>query len=193
MTFIWDIRSLEAPKQTEIYKSRTKSIDHNQYVISGLVYQSHYGAGLRVLDISSVPRNPTGSDVCEVGFFDIYPEDDASPGGGLVEFVGTWSSYAYFKSGYVYINTIERGAWVVKMTSKTCPPPPVCNADNCLRVFRASSVDGRLTESQKFCGEFTKTLVTDLNFLLGYAKSACAGNVIERASSACACLPTPSV
>lgn len=75
VTFIWDIRSLEEPKQTGTYKSKTRSIDHNQYVINGMNYQSHYGAGLRVLDVSSIPRNPTGSDVCEVGYFDIYPED----------------------------------------------------------------------------------------------------------------------
>lgn len=70
VTYIWDIRSLEKPLQTGMYKSKTKSIDHNQYVIGGLNYQSHYGAGLRVLDISSIPSNPTGGDVCEVAFFD---------------------------------------------------------------------------------------------------------------------------
>jgi len=120
VTFIWDIRSLAAPKQTGTYKSSTKSIDHNQYVIDNIVYQSHYGAGLRVLDVSSIPKTPTGKSVCEIGFFDIYPEDDTATGGGNVAFVGTWSSYAYFKSGYIFINTIERGAWVVKLTKKTC-------------------------------------------------------------------------
>lgn len=119
-TYIWDIKSLEKPKQTGYFKATTKGIDHNQYVIDGLSYQSNYGAGLRVVDVTSIPENPTGSDVCEVGFFDIYPEDDAAPGGGLVDFVGTWSSYAYFESGFIYINTIERGSFVVKMTSKTC-------------------------------------------------------------------------
>ncbi|KAH6677080.1 hypothetical protein B0J14DRAFT_615399 [Halenospora varia] len=119
-TYIWDIKSLEKPKQTGYFKATAKGIDHNQYVIDGLSYQSNYGAGLRVVDVTSIPENPTGSDVCEVGFFDIYPEDDAAPGGGLVDFVGTWSSYAYFESGFIYINTIERGSFVVKMTSKAC-------------------------------------------------------------------------
>lgn len=121
VTFVWDIRSLEHPKQTGYFKSSTRSIDHNQYVIDGIVYQSHYGAGLRVLDVSSIPSDPTGKGICEIAFFDIFPDDDFEPGGGIVEFVGTWSSYAYFKSGYIFINTIERGAWVVKISKKvTC-------------------------------------------------------------------------
>lgn len=81
---------------------------------------ANYGAGLRVLDISSIPSDPTGAGVCEAGFFDIHPEDDGAEGGGIVAFTGTWSSYAYFKSGLIYINTIERGSFVVKMTSKAC-------------------------------------------------------------------------
>ena len=43
------------------------------------------------------------------------PEDDAEPGGGIIDFVGTWSSFAGFKSGYIFVNTIERGAFVLKM------------------------------------------------------------------------------
>ncbi|KAF8865664.1 hypothetical protein BDZ45DRAFT_668588 [Acephala macrosclerotiorum] len=78
------------------------------------------------------------------------------------------------------------------MTSKACPLTPKRNADNCLWASRSNSVHGPLAGSQKFCGEFTKTLVADLNVVPAYAKSACVGNVIERASSACACLPTPS-
>ncbi|KAG9231338.1 hypothetical protein BJ875DRAFT_444182 [Amylocarpus encephaloides] len=186
VTFIWDIRSLEKPKQTGFYKSSTKAIDHNQYIIDGLSYQSQYGAGLRILDVSSIPRNPTGADVCEVGFFDIFPEDDTAPGGGLVHFVGTWSSYAYFKSGYIFINTIERGAFLVKMTSLECPTKPVCHADNCLRAFRASSVTGRLTESQKFCGEIKKKPVSEVSEVPAFAPGACTGDTVARVSSASA-------
>ncbi|CAG8957869.1 hypothetical protein HYFRA_00000209 [Hymenoscyphus fraxineus] len=120
VTYIWDIKSLEAPKQTGYFKAPVRGIDHNQYVIDGLTYQSNYGAGLRVADVSSIPADPTGASVCDVAAFDIYPEDDALPDGGLIDFVGSWSSYGYFKSGFVVINTIERGVFVVKLTSKTC-------------------------------------------------------------------------
>lgn len=117
VTYIWDIRSLEKPKQSGYYKSLTSySVDHNQYVINGFSYQSNYGAGLRVIDVSSIPFDPTGKGVKEVAFFDAYPEDDAEPNGGVIDFVGSWSSYAYFKSGFIFINTIERGGFVVKRT-----------------------------------------------------------------------------
>lgn len=114
VTFIWDISNLEDPKWTGYYKSKAHSIDHNQYIYDGLSYQSNYAAGLRVLDISSIPDDPTGGGIEEVAFFDIYPEDDHLPG-GLIIFVGTWSSYAGFPSGHILVNTIERGAWVLKM------------------------------------------------------------------------------
>ncbi|TFL03406.1 hypothetical protein BDV98DRAFT_591280 [Pterulicium gracile] len=121
VTYVWDIRNLSSPIQTGYYKSSTKGIDHNQYVIDDYIYQSNYGAGLHVLDARSIPTDPTGAGICQAAFFDIYPENDQEEGGGSVEFVGSWSSYAFFPSGYIFINTIERGGWVVKLTSKDCP------------------------------------------------------------------------
>lgn len=118
VTYIWDIRSLESPKNTGYYKSESFSVDHNQYVIDGLAFQSNYGGGLRVLDVSSIPRDPTGKGVKEIAYFDVYPEDDAEPQGGVIDFVGSWSSYAFFKSGYIFVNTIERGAFVVKLKGR---------------------------------------------------------------------------
>ncbi|KAG5646748.1 hypothetical protein DXG03_002430 [Asterophora parasitica] len=118
ITYIWDITSLSKPVLTGYYKSSVKGIDHNQYVHNGKSYQSNYGNGLRILDVSSIPSDPTGAGVREIGFIDIYPEDDNLAGGGVVDFVGTWSSYGLYKSGWILINTIERGAYVVKYTGK---------------------------------------------------------------------------
>jgi choice-of-anchor B domain-containing protein len=116
-TFIWDIRDLEHPKQTGYYQAPRKTIDHNQYVFGNYSYQSNYGAGLSILDISSIPQKPNGSGVHEVGWFDVYRDDDQleNGNGGILEFVGSWSSYAGFKSGYILINTIEQGAFLVKV------------------------------------------------------------------------------
>jgi hypothetical protein len=72
ITYIWDISSLKAPKQTGYYKSGAKGIDHNQYVANGYAYQSNYGTGLRVLDVRSIPSDPTGKGVKEVAFFGMY-------------------------------------------------------------------------------------------------------------------------
>jgi choice-of-anchor B domain-containing protein len=114
VTYIWDVRDLEHPKNTGHYKGPVKSIDHNQYIHDMKAYQSNYGSGFRIMDVSSIPEDPTGGGVEEAGFFDIYPEDDADEGGGKTEFIGSWSSYAYFKSGYIFVNTIERGGFVLK-------------------------------------------------------------------------------
>lgn len=94
--------------------------DHDlliEFVIDGFAYQSNYGQGLSILDLTSIPTDPTGGSVTEAGYFDVYPEDDEMEGGGQLEFVGSWSHYPFFKSGYILVNTIERGAFVVKRTT----------------------------------------------------------------------------
>ncbi|CCC05475.1 unnamed protein product [Sordaria macrospora k-hell] len=116
ITYIWDITSLENPKQTGHYKGLRRGIDHNQFVHNGFSYQSNYGLGLSILDLRSVPFDPTGKRIKEVAYFDVHPEDDDAPGGGNVTFTGTWSHYPFFPSGYIVINTMDRGAFVVKRT-----------------------------------------------------------------------------
>ncbi|EEP81366.1 conserved hypothetical protein [Uncinocarpus reesii 1704] len=113
-TYIFDIKDLKKPKHTGTYQSPAKSIDHNQYVVNGLSYQSNYGSGLRVVDISSVDRDPTGKKFKQTGFFDCHPEDDEQ--NGEVEFFGSWSVYPYFRSGYILLNSIERGIYSLKYT-----------------------------------------------------------------------------
>lgn len=118
ITYFWNITSLEAPVLTGYFRNEyAQSIDHNQFVVNGTTYQSNYGAGLHVLDLSSLSTDPTGAGVSEVGFFDIYPEDDMLPNRGAVAFVGTWANYPFFPSGFIVVNTIERGAFVVKRSN----------------------------------------------------------------------------
>lgn len=190
VTYIWDIRSLENPKQTGLFKATNRGIDHNLYVKGDLIFQSNYGAGVRVYDISSVPEDPSGDSVCEIAFFDIYPEDDDLPGGGIIAFSGSWSNYAMFKSGFIFVNTIERGGYLVKMTKQEKCKPKSCNADNCLRAMRASHIDGRLEESQEFCGGFLDGWEANVDVVPDYAQEMCGENTISRVSSACSCLPT---
>lgn len=116
VTYVWDIQDLEAPKISGFYKTGVRSVDHNQYVYDGLSYQSNYQAGLRILDVSSIPEFPDASKVEEIAYFDVYPPDDAQPGGGDALWGGgTWSAFT-FESGYVVINTIDRGVFVVRPT-----------------------------------------------------------------------------
>jgi hypothetical protein len=93
-------------------------------------------------------------------------------------------------SGTLYFPNFDKHpAYQGVVDALTNGTAPVCNADNCLRAFRASSIAGRLDASQAFCSTFTKTVVTDVSVLPAWAPSACAGDVMSRASSACACLP----
>ncbi|KAG8624713.1 hypothetical protein KVT40_007780 [Elsinoe batatas] len=115
-TYIWNITNLEAPINSGYYQSPIQSIDHNQYTREGLTYQSNYASGLRIVDVSGVAIDPTGGNFQETGFFDVYPEDDNTP--GAVAFLGTWSNYPYFKSRYILVNSIERGIFSVKYTGR---------------------------------------------------------------------------
>lgn len=114
-TYIFDVSTLAKPAYKGLYQSPVKSIDHNQYIIDGLSYQSNYASGLRIVDVSSVAEDPTGKGFKEVAFFDCHPEDDAR--GGDVEFFGAWSVYPYFKSGYILLNSIERGLYSLKRSA----------------------------------------------------------------------------
>ncbi|KAJ7216183.1 hypothetical protein B0H12DRAFT_1032397 [Mycena haematopus] len=117
VTYIWDITDLEHPILSGHYKSPAVAIDHNLYVVDGLCYESNYNSGLRVVNVSSVVDDPTGAGFFEAAFFDVHPEDDDI--NGLAEFGGSWSVYPYFKSGYLLVNTLERGLFVVKYNGAT--------------------------------------------------------------------------
>jgi choice-of-anchor B domain-containing protein len=103
-TWIWDVSDLDAPALVNFYDGPTPSIDHNLYVRGNLVYESNYRSGLRVLDASEIAQGL----LREVGFFDIYPSDDAP------NFNAAWTSYPFFNSGTVVVNGIEQGLFVVR-------------------------------------------------------------------------------
>jgi choice-of-anchor B domain-containing protein len=103
-TLIFDVSDLDEPRFVKAHHHRTTSIDHNMYVKDGLVYQSNYAAGLRVLDT----RNAAKGTLKEVGFFDSFPEHDQP------EYVGTWSNYPYFPSGTIAFSGIDEGLFLVR-------------------------------------------------------------------------------
>jgi choice-of-anchor B domain-containing protein len=103
-TYIFDVARLDAPSLIGVYDGRAESIDHNQYTLRDRSFQANYRSGLRILDTSQVAEGT----LSEVGFFDVYPPDDAA------EFNGAWSNYPYFGSGNVVISGIEQGLFVVR-------------------------------------------------------------------------------
>jgi choice-of-anchor B domain-containing protein len=55
-TLIFDVTDLDAARFVGAHEATTPAIDHNMYVKDGLVYQSNYAAGLRVLDTARSRR-----------------------------------------------------------------------------------------------------------------------------------------
>ena len=55
-TLIWDVEDLDEPILAAEYIATTPDTDHNLYIRGNLMYQSNYGAGLRILDITTPHR-----------------------------------------------------------------------------------------------------------------------------------------
>ncbi len=114
-TLVSDVTDLDNPVEHLVAlrdgsdgNPETESIDHNLYTLNGLVYQSNYTSGLRVIDTAELDAagGPTWD---EVAFFDTYPADDAAT------FNGTWSNYPYFDSGTIAVSGIGEGLFLLKL------------------------------------------------------------------------------
>ncbi|MDD9888226.1 MAG: choice-of-anchor B family protein, partial [Candidatus Marinimicrobia bacterium] len=101
-TVIFDLKDLDNPIVANVYRSGLNTIDHNNYVVGDLIYQSNYSTGLRVINI----KNPTMP--IESAYFDTYAAGDK------ISFVGSWSNYPYFSSGTIIMTSIEEGFYVLK-------------------------------------------------------------------------------
>jgi choice-of-anchor B domain-containing protein len=111
-TYVWDVQQLDRPSLVGVYNGVAESIDHNLYTVGERVFQANYRSGLRILDSSAVAEGT----LSEVGFFDVYPPDDAA------EFNGAWSNYPYFGSGVVVVSGIEQGLFVLRPQGDAAVP-----------------------------------------------------------------------
>ena len=102
-TIIWDVTDLDDPQLVGEFLGNTEATDHNLYIKDNLMYQSHYQAGLRIVDISD-RANPV-----EIGYFDTVPYGTNTPGFG-----GSWSNYPYFKSGTIIVTSGNEGLFLLK-------------------------------------------------------------------------------
>ena len=126
-TLVLDVSDLDAPDFAFAYDSGLTTIDHNLYVRGGLVYQSNYEAGLRILDARRI-----GDGVLrEVAYFDTYPSRTTftapclppNEGRNCSSFNGQWSNYPYFESGVVIANDADNGLFVLRPADEAPPPP----------------------------------------------------------------------
>ena len=100
---IFDVSDLDDPKLVSIYDSGLNTVDHNNFVVGNLLYQSNYSTGLRVLNISD-PLKPK-----EVAYFDTYPS------GNIKDTVGSWGNYPFFKSRNIPVTSIDEGLYILKV------------------------------------------------------------------------------
>ena len=107
-TLVWDLTDLDDPILVNEYFAPVPASDHNLYVVGDRMYQSNYGSGLRVLDISD-RANPR-----EIAHFDSAPYNNDGPGFSASE-SGAWSNYPFFEDGLVIFTSVREGLFLVRV------------------------------------------------------------------------------
>jgi len=146
---VFDVRNVDAPALAADYFAPTLAIDHNNYAYGRWLYQSNYGAGLRILDVLD-PLHPV-----EAAYFDPQPADTAG-------FYGTWSNFT-FPSGLVAFTDINDGLYVVRPTlveSGTAPDLSVAMELDAATVDRGAAVEGSYTVTNGNATDASDVLVT---------------------------------
>lgn len=108
-TLVFDLTDLDNPTWQGTHLGATDSIDHNMYVRDGILYQSNYASGLRVVDLADIDEvdhdfsdGPNrGNELDELAWFDVFPDHNDAV------FAGTWSNYPYFESGTVAVSAYD--------------------------------------------------------------------------------------
>jgi choice-of-anchor B domain-containing protein len=112
-TIVWDLTELDDPVVAYEYIGPVPASDHNLFVVGDRMYQSNYGSGLRILDISERTRPR------EIGFFDSAPYNNDEPGHSAAQ-SGAWSNYPFFGDGLVIFTSVREGLFIVRV-----PPVPI--------------------------------------------------------------------
>ena len=123
-SLVFNVEDLAMATFVTSFSSGLPSIDHNQYVSDGFVFQANYTTGLRVFDTSISPTAPP-----QVGGFDTFLSNNNPT------YNGAWSNYPYFPSGTVIISDINGGLFVLnttEATTRTAVPSSFTAGSNCL-------------------------------------------------------------
>jgi len=131
-TLIWNVENLDAPQYLGDFNGTTSAIDHNQYIIDNLSYQSNYTAGLRVIDITGIDN----LELEEVAYFDHYPANDDNV------FDGTWMNYPYFASGIIPVTDIDNGMFLLQLNFLNVAPQYQSVSAGIPAIYQASVANG---------------------------------------------------
>jgi choice-of-anchor B domain-containing protein len=105
-TYQVTVEDLDNPGVVVASPNNTASTDHNLYIKDEVIYESNYTSGLRLFDADDVPT----TDLQEIGFFDVYPENDNEGFEG-----GTWSNFSRYRDDdIVTVSSIDRGLFVLE-------------------------------------------------------------------------------
>jgi choice-of-anchor B domain-containing protein len=106
-TYQVKVDDLDSPGIVVASPNNTASTDH---IKDEVIYESNYTSGLRLFDADDVPT----TDLDEIGFFDVYPENDNEGFEG-----GTWSNYSRYRDDdIVTVSSIDRGLFVLETDLK---------------------------------------------------------------------------
>lgn len=90
-TMVFDMNRLDDIVVAAEFPGATTSTDHNLYIRGRYMYQSNYGSGLRIADVSD-PKHPK-----EIGYLDTTPKE--AEGAGL----GAWGNFPFLKNDVVAV------------------------------------------------------------------------------------------
>jgi choice-of-anchor B domain-containing protein len=103
-THIFDMLDLDNPVYMGFQQWTNESIDHNLYIQDQFVFASNYRSGVRVYDAI----NAADTTLTEIGFFDLYPDND------LAVYSGTWSNYCFLPSGRNIATSMYDGLFITE-------------------------------------------------------------------------------
>ncbi|MFQ5675807.1 MAG: choice-of-anchor B family protein, partial [bacterium] len=102
---MWNITDPFNAEIVDQYLSSPSLLAHNTHLRGNYAYISHYGDGLRILDIADP------SHLVEVGYYDTHPDDR----GG---FEGNWGAFPFTSSGYIYATDEDLGLFVISFNGR---------------------------------------------------------------------------
>lgn len=139
-TLIWDMHDLDNPLFMGPHFGTTEAIDHNQYIIGNLAYQSNYTAGLQIMDVTEI----ADTTISQVGWFDHYQVNNAT------SYDGQWMSYPFFESGVVPCTDIGNGLFLVQ--------PNFIHVEHAPGVCSNSEIEIQVVLENGFAGPYTLAL-----------------------------------
>ena len=112
-TYIWDVADLDNPVVIGTFDSPAASIDHNLFIKGDRVYQAHYTAGIRVLDVSDIANG----NLVEVAHMDTEPRlPNLHMNRNINIFVGPWGIFPFFMSDTIIASDGLNGLIIARLT-----------------------------------------------------------------------------